>query len=357
MSEALLQHAPGKSAAQPAPSFTASRGGLLQRKCSCGGTPGPTGECEACCEKKLQRYSGYLPAPSIINHQPSNASQVPPIGQEVLRSPSQPLDPTTRSFMEPRLGHDFNQVRVHANSRANESARAVRAVAYTVGRNIVFGEGEYAPATSTGQELLAHELTHVMQQSSPDRPQLISQVSRPSDAAEVEADQIAKAVTNRALSLGIAPSGRGLRPGLDKGSYESPRIVASPAMIYRQLSPLASSTLRAARMLRAGSVINNSNKPVTVWRDDFGLPYTIAAGAKSKPDEDVDHIKDEQGQWYKIGWNTVTVDATGKVDGYKCKVPTYNMDCPTPEKRDRPLTPAVSTGVASQVKPEGLLKR
>jgi hypothetical protein len=67
--------------------------------------------------------------------------------------------------MEPRFGHDFSRVRVHTNAQAADSARAVKAVAYTVGNNIVFREGQYAPETSEGKCLLAHELTHTIQQS------------------------------------------------------------------------------------------------------------------------------------------------------------------------------------------------
>jgi len=66
--------------------------------------------------------------------------------------------------MESRIGHDFSQVRVHADARAAESAGAVNALAYTVGQDIVFGPGRYAPQTSEGRRLLAHELTHVVQQ-------------------------------------------------------------------------------------------------------------------------------------------------------------------------------------------------
>ena len=61
-------------------------------------------------------------------------------------------------------GFDFSQVRIHTDTRAAESARAVNAAAYTVGRDIVFGEGQYQPHTAHGQRLLAHELTHVAQQ-------------------------------------------------------------------------------------------------------------------------------------------------------------------------------------------------
>ena len=142
----------------PTPSFTHTRTGLLQRKCACGGSPGMAGECAECRNKKptLQRRSTNQTEPTTV----------PPIVHDVLRSPSQPLDANTRAFMEPRFGHDFSQVRVHNDAQAAESARAVNALAYTVGQDVVFGAGKYQPETSRGNELLAHELTHVVQQAS-----------------------------------------------------------------------------------------------------------------------------------------------------------------------------------------------
>src|SRR6266487_911032 len=89
----------------------------------------------------------------------------PPIVYEVLRSPGQPLDTTTRAAMESQLGHDFSRVRIHNDAQAAESAAAVDAHAYTVGHDVVFGPGQYTPQTGQGQETLAHELTHVIQQS------------------------------------------------------------------------------------------------------------------------------------------------------------------------------------------------
>ena len=89
----------------------------------------------------------------------------PPIVRDVLTSSGRPLDRPTRSLFESRFGHDFGQVRIHADAKAAESARSVNALAYTVGRDVVFGAGQYAPGTSAGQKLLAHELTHVVQQS------------------------------------------------------------------------------------------------------------------------------------------------------------------------------------------------
>src|SRR5262249_33693260 len=72
-------------------------------------------------------------------------SGVPPIVEEVLNSPGKPLDAATRQLMESRFGHDFSHVRVHTDAKAAASARAVNAQAYTVGRDIVFGQGRYQP--------------------------------------------------------------------------------------------------------------------------------------------------------------------------------------------------------------------
>src|SRR5439155_15454735 len=83
---------------------------------------------------------------------------------QARRGRGQPLPTSVRAFFEPRFEHDFSQVRVHTDAHAAESAQAVQALAYTVGSDIVFGAGQYAPATTAGQRLLAHELTHVVQQ-------------------------------------------------------------------------------------------------------------------------------------------------------------------------------------------------
>lgn len=139
------------------PASTSMSSALLPRKCACGGTLGVDGECAECRDKRLSvQRSTTNPA--------TQPPTVPPIINEVLHSSGQPLDAATRAFMEPRFGHDFSQVRVHTDARAAESARTVNALAYTVGRDVVFGKGQYVPTTIAGQRLLAHELTHVVQQ-------------------------------------------------------------------------------------------------------------------------------------------------------------------------------------------------
>jgi Domain of unknown function (DUF4157) len=89
---------------------------------------------------------------------------VRPLVNEVLRAPGEPLDSTTRASMEARFGRDLGQVRVHADQRAAQSARGLNALAYTVGKDIVFGAGQYRAGSSEGRKLIAHELTHVLQQ-------------------------------------------------------------------------------------------------------------------------------------------------------------------------------------------------
>ena len=79
------------------------------------------------------------------------------------------LSDSTRAYFEPRFGHDFSHVRIHSDQSAAESAHSLNARAYTIGRNIVFGSGEFAPETSEGRRLLTHELVHVVQQGGAER--------------------------------------------------------------------------------------------------------------------------------------------------------------------------------------------
>ena len=180
-----------------------SQSGILQRKCACGGAAGMSGECEECSQKKhlglqtklkvnepgdayeqeADRVADQVmaaPAPSAVTGAPLRIQRCAgrPTGQieapvsvdQALASPGRPLEPALRQDMEQRFGHDFSQVRVHTGTAAEQSARGVNAHAYTVGRNIVFAAGRFAPWTNEGRRLLAHELTHVVQQAhSPSR--------------------------------------------------------------------------------------------------------------------------------------------------------------------------------------------
>jgi hypothetical protein len=94
----------------------------------------------------------------------AHLGQAPAVVHSVLGAPGQPLDPVARAFFEPRFGHAFSDVRVHADAAAARSAATIDARAYTVGPRIAFAAGQYAPGTATGRSLLAHELAHVVQQ-------------------------------------------------------------------------------------------------------------------------------------------------------------------------------------------------
>ncbi|MBA2434607.1 MAG: DUF4157 domain-containing protein [Chthoniobacterales bacterium] len=109
---------------------------------------------------RLQRRAANDAAPAIA----------PPIVHQVLRSPGQPLEESTRVAMEARFGHDFGRVRIHSDSSAADSAQAVDAHAYTVGSHIAFAKDRFAPGTAEGLRLLKHELTHFLQQSEGEIP-------------------------------------------------------------------------------------------------------------------------------------------------------------------------------------------
>jgi hypothetical protein len=145
------------------------------------------------CEESHKKRDGSLQRAHLSRRGSGaeSAGEVPPIVHDVLRSPGQPLDPEARTFFEPRFGQDFSQVRVHTDMRSAGSARAVSALAYTVGRNVVFAAGHYSPATSTGRKLLAHELTHVVQQSNSSCS--LKGISSPADPGEREAEKVASA--------------------------------------------------------------------------------------------------------------------------------------------------------------------
>jgi hypothetical protein len=99
--------------------------------------------------------------------QASDTEQIPapPTVHEVLRSPGQPLDPATRAFMESRFGHDFSQIRIHTDPDAAKASAALGAEAFTVGHHIAFARERFLPGTAHGKRLVAHELTHTIQQA------------------------------------------------------------------------------------------------------------------------------------------------------------------------------------------------
>lgn len=185
--------------------------GFAQRQCSCGQHVIGGGKCAECKRKAgLQRKKG--------DHA-QDLGDMDVLSDTVLQTQGQPISGRTRAFMETRFQHDFSQVRVHTGSTAAESAQAVNALAYTVGRDIVFGADQYSPHTASGALLLAHELTHVVQQANAAPSASSKSISDPGDAAEREADAVANQVVsgNDHLQVAVRQSPIATLHALDQG--------------------------------------------------------------------------------------------------------------------------------------------
>ena len=166
-----------------------SRGALIQRKCACDESGGQGAKCDECSGEglNLQRRAAGPAAPA----------KVPAIVKRVLSSPGDSLDNDARVQMESRFGHDFSRVRVHTDAPAAESARAVNALAYSVGQQIVFGSNQYAPGSETGKRLLAHELAHTIQQGEVGAVPNSLTISNSADSRERDADAAADAAVGQ----------------------------------------------------------------------------------------------------------------------------------------------------------------
>jgi hypothetical protein len=152
----------------------------------------------------LQRTVGNAGVTSLLAQDEERS----PVRDVVESGGGEPLDRGTRSLMESRFDNDFGDVRVHTDARASDSAKSVNAHAYTVGSNVVFRSGNYDPQSEPGQRLLAHELTHVVQQrtgpvaGTPAPGGIL--LSDPSDAFEQAAERTADRMTSPDTSAPVA---------------------------------------------------------------------------------------------------------------------------------------------------------
>lgn len=201
---------------------TPPNSGFLQRQCACGNHTVAGGTCEGCSKNKLlgpqtklkvnqpgdiyEREADRIadqvmatPAHSAVSDAPLRIQRfseqsnglmdaAPASVGQALASPGTLLDPMLRQDMEQRFGHDFSRVRLHSGAAAEQSARDVNAHAYTVGHDIVFGAGQFAPGTNDGRRLIAHELTHVVQQETALSAASLQRQERRPRPAPVDAD-------------------------------------------------------------------------------------------------------------------------------------------------------------------------
>lgn len=222
-------------------------------------------------ESLLQRRASS--ADSNRNSKPS----LPPMVNEVLRSPGQPLDASTRSAMEARFGHDFSRVRVHADSSAAESARMVNARAYTVGQHIAFGAARFDPHGFLGQKLLAHELTHVVQQAKYGSATANIAIGDTNHPAETEADhvsaQFAASNTFRLPEVQLAG------PVLQRED-EKPKRVDVALVLDDDSNSKAEAGARASTVLRVTSV-EDAKAKLKALSSPIGTLYIISHGNKA----------------------------------------------------------------------------
>jgi hypothetical protein len=207
---------------------------VLQRACACG-KHAAGGTCDQCRKKGegLQRAARTVDAPAVASDSVHDA----------LGRSGQPLPSDTRALMESRFGQDFSAVRVHTDASAHRSADAVNALAYTVGPHIAFGAGQYSPSTGSGQQLLAHELTHVVQQRGIDpevQPSSLNGSALQDERMEHEAGHAAEEVVagRHAPVAGSARTAALQRQDKDKKSQpQAPKIVppAEPSKAQKKM--------------------------------------------------------------------------------------------------------------------------
>jgi hypothetical protein len=221
--------------------------------------------------------------------------------REVLDSPGERLDTASRDFFEPRFGHDFSRIRVHTDAQAAASARAVNALAYTVGQDVVFGEGQFAPKSATGQRLLAHELAHTVQQRDASIPSLEEiEVSSPDDYHERQADQAAHSVTQ-------ASGRRGVNDG-EEGENLGRVLKASPLRVARVQRVISFTT--APGVFTPHNVVANEDatgftltSPVGTfeWQPDVTI-HGVAGDVFA--DWEVAHHQVKKANWMNVWWGT-----------------------------------------------------
>jgi len=231
------------------------------RRCACGRTAGPRGECDECRRRRLG--SAREAAPEVVG--------------SVLSSSGTALDAGVRASFESKLGLDFSHVRIHADARSAESARALDAAAYTVGRHVVFGAGQYAPGSEAGQELIAHELAHVAQQpsksTSPGFRVADLAISGRDNRSELQAAEVA----SRLMSGYQAHLGRG--PAAPLQSVPFPVIQRNPA----GRSPRSGSVSVANPIVGDGERVGPGQMHKTEFLAQLHMQLMAACDAELKP--------------------------------------------------------------------------
>jgi hypothetical protein len=218
---------------------------LIQR---CGGINCPPGTCDHTDDAAdaVHRSASRAAAPGGVG--------VPASVLRVLDTPGTPLDASTRTSMEARLGHDFGHVRVHTDDEAARSAESIKAHAYTFGSHVVMGADRFQPHTPVGRLLLAHELTHVAQQTGTSGP--ATSVSDPGDPSEREAEDSARAAAD--LRPAPAPVESAQPPAVSRVESDTPAVAAEPDALYEFLADMRATVIPPAARGKPDSTLSLS---------------------------------------------------------------------------------------------------
>jgi hypothetical protein len=237
--------------------------------------------------------------PERVGGQRGSAALAPEIVGHVLASAGHPIEPPTRQLFESRFGRDFSRVRVHSDERAADSARSVGALAYTVGSDVVFGSGGYAPGTDSGRRLLAHELSHVLQDEGSSHARLHRQASgavKGADPAAVEQLQLPSG-GNLQAAQAVMAAVQGIAAAADGSyvtTYQGRRIVMTGEQAQRVRSA-AGQALQGAlnrSRRRLDDAVGRYQAHQSVARDFWFFSRAVSAftwvrtlGAHSDPGE------------------------------------------------------------------------
>ncbi|HEY6376809.1 MAG TPA: DUF4157 domain-containing protein [Edaphobacter sp.] len=249
-----------------------------QGACACGDTC-PT------CRKKHSEEDGHVQTKQI---QPSNYDQSPAPASvhETLRAPGHPLPQSVRSFMEPRFGYDFSGISIHSNAAAAQSAAEVKAHAYTVGSDIVFGSAQFSPDTSEGRWLLAHELAHVVQQSAA-APLSSSEPLAPSINAMPSPKVLRRHATTNCDPAQTSLIANAITMAKSNVDSAIPQLTASPLnpdvqnalwLFFRDSSPATATTV-AANLTKISATLDNPSYECETDCDPMQLGYIRTVGA------------------------------------------------------------------------------
>jgi len=203
----------------------------------------------------LHRAHTFGPHGEIDRSDPT--SQV----KKAVSTPGHALDAGVRADMETRLGYDFSNVRVHTDEAAAQSARSIGARSYTLGNDIAFGGGQYEPGTPAGRQLLAHELTHVAQQSQ-STPESRLSVAPTNSPAEREADEVSAMIGAGGVLRAPVSASRGavqrsvggIIGGVAGGLVGAALLAATLEVLLRNARPLTSDEIKEAKKVFGNSL-------------------------------------------------------------------------------------------------------